>query len=68
MVCAGYFLNETAPCLVAVQKFGGYLGSSIDITPTIMAKIIPANGQVLYKSVWNYYISRWGPSNLADLE
>ena len=44
------FLDETVPFPDEVLKLGLYLGSSIDINPAMIAKILTENGQVLHRS------------------
>ena len=43
------FLNEMALYLDEHFKLGRYLGASIDAAPSMTAKILTNNGQVLYR-------------------
>ena len=46
------FHDETAPSPDDVQKLGCYLGPSIDVGPTMTAKIFMENRQVLHRSMY----------------
>ena len=46
------FQDETAPFLDDVLKLSCYLGPSIDIGPSMTAKILTENGQALHQSMY----------------
>ena len=43
------FQDETAPFVDDVLRLGHYLGSSIDVGPTMATQILSENGQVLQR-------------------